>query len=105
MQPGSGSIANTTLIPEVDSMSARCFMPTLRSSNDAPEAYSDTVNVPEDVATALSPTTPIDVDDAASDLTVTLTQLPALSQGAVTYTKDGGGTATASLGVTPFRHT
>ncbi|MEM7365463.1 MAG: Ig-like domain-containing protein [Pseudomonadota bacterium] len=71
---------------------------TVTAENDAPEAFTDTVNIPEDVPTALTPTTPYDIDDVANDLTVTIDQLPTAAQGVVSYTADGGGTVNPTVG-------
>ncbi|MEP0942435.1 MAG: Ig-like domain-containing protein [Rhizobiaceae bacterium] len=71
---------------------------TVAAVNDAPDAFTDSVNIPEDVATALSPTIPIDVDDDAADMTVTLNQVPTPTQGTIYYIKDSGGSAAATAG-------
>lgn len=73
---------------------------TVTAENDAPEAFSDTVNIPEDVPTALTPTAPYDLDDASGDLIVTIDQLPTALQGAISYTADVGGTVNPTIGVT-----
>ena len=55
--------------------------------------------VTEDVATPLGVTLPTDVDDVAADLSVTINQVPTIGvHGTVTYTPDGGGSATLSAG-------
>ncbi|MFD0916229.1 Ig-like domain-containing protein [Pseudahrensia aquimaris] len=70
--------------------------------NDAPVANDDAVTTPEEVAVALNPTLPGDVDDLTTVLTVTVDQLPnATTQGTISYTPDGGGAAvTLALGDT-----
>ncbi|MEL6968170.1 MAG: Ig-like domain-containing protein [Pseudomonadota bacterium] len=68
--------------------------------NDAPEASTDTVAALEDVATPLSITLPTDIDDPSFAITVLINQVPSAGQGTVTYTLDGGGTATVGAGST-----
>ncbi|MFD0914782.1 tandem-95 repeat protein, partial [Pseudahrensia aquimaris] len=72
---------------------------TIVPVNDAPVGNTDAVSVTEDTPTPLNPTAPTDIDDAPADLTVTITAIPnPTSQGVVSYTPDGGGTATLLAG-------
>ena len=59
--------------------------------NDAPNASNDNVNVVEDTVSALTITLPSDPDDVATDLTVTVTAIPAVGQGMLSY-ENGVGT-------------
>ncbi len=73
---------------------------TIIPVNDAPNASNDAVNVDEDVATALNPTLPVDIDDAQVDISVLVTQTPQPTQGVLNYTLDSGGTAQMTTGLT-----
>jgi len=73
---------------------------TINGVNDAPDAYNNSVNVTEDTVTAISPTVPTDVDNVATDLTVTVNQVPPSNQGTFSYTLDIGGSANVTVGTT-----
>ncbi|MFD0917277.1 tandem-95 repeat protein, partial [Pseudahrensia aquimaris] len=73
---------------------------TMVPANDAPDAFTNTVSADEDVATPLTITPPTDIDDASTVLTATITQVPAAGEGTITYSLDGGGSATLAAGDT-----
>ncbi|MEM7303532.1 MAG: Ig-like domain-containing protein, partial [Pseudomonadota bacterium] len=67
-------------------------------TNEAPDAVAETVNVNEDTASVLPITVPSDVDDATSVLTVTVTAIPNVTQGTLTYENGVGTVLPVSVG-------